>query len=349
MLNPTDNEGIRNYLLNESSLAKAKKPILWIHVPYEYNSRNWLSFGSRSSMELNQPYLYLTVKSIIKHCEDDFHICIIDDTSFARILPDWNIDMTIISDPILRNIRQLALVKLIYYYGGVLTPIDFLCFRNLNDLYTRGTNGQKMFICENMNSNITSTNYDFYPDMRFMGAQKDNETVGKLIDFMQRKNSEDFTDESLFLGDFNRWVNSKVRKSEINLIDGKDVGVKSMDDEPIILDDLMSENYINLYPKAYGIWVPSKAILNRTTYEWFARLSLEQVMQSKVILGKYFLLASAPDSVNGVVEPFTNNNISKANATNSHVAFWKTPLLSDGIFGLRPDHLGNNMRKINHK
>ena len=56
---------MQKYLLNESSLSKSKKPILWIHVPYEYNSRKWQNFGSRSSFELNQPYLYLTVKKTV--------------------------------------------------------------------------------------------------------------------------------------------------------------------------------------------------------------------------------------------------------------------------------------------
>ena len=70
---PKDNyEEMRKYLLNESSLAKSKKPILWIHVPHEYNARDWLSFGSRTSFDVNQPYLYLTVRSIIKHCDQSF-------------------------------------------------------------------------------------------------------------------------------------------------------------------------------------------------------------------------------------------------------------------------------------
>ena len=50
-------ENIQQYLLDDDTLGKSKKPILWIHVPYEYNSRQWLSFGSRSSFNLNQPYL----------------------------------------------------------------------------------------------------------------------------------------------------------------------------------------------------------------------------------------------------------------------------------------------------
>ena len=64
-----DYNAIQNFLLNDPDdvdTKKLKKPILWIHIDYTYNSRSWLSFGSRSSLDLNQPYLYLTVMSIIK-------------------------------------------------------------------------------------------------------------------------------------------------------------------------------------------------------------------------------------------------------------------------------------------
>ena len=83
-------ENIQQYLLDDDTLGKSKKPILWIHVPYEYNSRQWLSFGSRSSFNLNQPYLYLTTRSIIKNCEESFTVCIFDDNSFHKLIPGWN-------------------------------------------------------------------------------------------------------------------------------------------------------------------------------------------------------------------------------------------------------------------
>jgi hypothetical protein len=121
-------DAIKKYLLNESDLAKSKKPIMWIHVPYEYNSRSWSSFGSRSNCDLNQPYLYLTVKSIIKHCDNSFHICIIDDKTFGKIIPGWNINMSFLAEPILGYVRQMAIAKLIHSYGGMSVPISFLCF-----------------------------------------------------------------------------------------------------------------------------------------------------------------------------------------------------------------------------
>ena len=64
---------IQEYLLNGGEIH-SQKPILWIHNHYKINARNWPSFGGRTSKKLNQPYLYLCVKSIIKHCGQSFNV-----------------------------------------------------------------------------------------------------------------------------------------------------------------------------------------------------------------------------------------------------------------------------------
>lgn len=330
-------EEIRKYLLNESSLAKSKKPILWIHVPHEYNSRDWLSFGSRSSFELNQPYLYLTVRSIIKNCDQSFYICIIDDNSFANLIPDWNIDLSLIADPILSNIRQLAIAKLIYAYGGVSVPISFLCFKDLIGLYENGTNGDTMFVCENVCENITSTTDMFCPDARFFGAKKNNDILREYIDFMQRQISADYTAQTEFLGDFDRWCNKKISLKRMRLIPGTDVGTKTVGEEPITVDTLLSEEYIHFYPKMYGIWIPADQILKRRKFEWFARMSPQQIFQGNFILAKYIVLVTAPDSKMGIIEPMENQP--------DWISFWKVPLTNKtlNIWGPQPIFLGNNV------
>ena len=67
-LSNEDYELVKKYILNDSSLANLKKPILWVHIPYSKNAREWDSFGSRMTLNLNQPYLNLTVKSIMDKC-----------------------------------------------------------------------------------------------------------------------------------------------------------------------------------------------------------------------------------------------------------------------------------------
>jgi hypothetical protein len=331
---------VQNYLLDGVTLAKSKKPILWIYVPYEYNSRKWLSFGSRSSFDLNQPYLYLTVRSIINHCDKSFTICIIDDNSFAKLLPNWNINMSMIGEPVSSNVRKLALMNLLYKYGGLMCPISFLCIKDLIGLYSKGTRGNKMFVCETVNRNITSTTYDFYPNLSFSGAPKECEMVKQAIDFISRTISTDYTAESIFLGDFNRWTNTRIEKGEINMITGLEIGTKTAQGKQVLLDELLSNNYINFSPNTYGILIPEREILNRRHYEWFTRLSIKQVLQTDTILGNYMLVNIGEGS--NILEPLTpykNKQIE-----NKFVGFWRTPQYP-GLYGLKPNFLGDNLIK----
>jgi hypothetical protein len=335
-------EAIQRYLLDDVTLGKSKKPILWVHVPYEYNSRNWLSFGSRSSFELNQPYLYLTMRSIIRQCDKSFTICIIDDASFKKLIPGWNINMTTISDPILSKMRMLGIAKLMYIYGGLLCPLSFVCLKDLSGLYQKGTRGDKMFLCEMVDRNSTSVDMDFFPNLNFYGAPKECTMVFDLVNFMQEIISSDYTAESKFLGDFNRWCQKHIEQGHIHLIDGTDIGVKSVDGKQIIIDDLMSNHYLKISPDTYGIVIPSEDILNRMKFEWFARLSEKQVLQSDTIIGNYLLVAVAPDGP-GILEPLEPSMNIKVE--NEFVSFWKTPLGAP-LWGLKPDHLGDNMQKL---
>ena len=330
---------LQNHVLNdESSIHKTKKPIIWIYIPYEYNARHWQSFGSRSSCNLNQPYLYLTVKSIIKNCEDSFMICLVDDKSFEKIIPGWNINMDLLPDPILTYVRQMTMAKLVYKYGGMILPISFLCFRNLLPMYETGVAHGKMFIGENIDSNVTSVHYDFYPNIGLMGAQKNNATVGELIDFMQRIISSDYTAQTQFLGEFNRWCNTRVNGSKIHLISGKELGTMDIEDEAVLIENLLGNDYIQYYKNMYGIWIPADMILKRRYYEWFTRMSAKQILKSHFILAKYMLLALAPDSHVGVIEPLENKP--------NWVGYWRVPSGAP-VWGLKPIDLGNYVPKVN--
>lgn len=148
---------IQEYLLNDSPLYGYNKPKIWIHTKYEYNARKWRSFQSRSSYDLNQPYIHLTIKSIVLHCADDFNVCLIDDDTFSKLIPSWTIDMKSIPDPLKTRYREYGIAQLIYYYGGMVVPNTFICRRNLKDLWLEGTEGDKAFICEYQNRTANST------------------------------------------------------------------------------------------------------------------------------------------------------------------------------------------------
>jgi hypothetical protein len=339
-----ENSDIRKYLLGKltrEEIGSIRKPLLWIYVPHEYNSRNWLSFGSRSSYELNQPYLYLTTKSIMNHCNNDFHIIIIDDSSFPKLLEDWSYGTTTLD----ANKRLFGLMRIIHTYGGVLTPISFVCFKSLIDLYYTGTRNNKMFVVENVNSK-SLVDAKFVPSPYFMGALKRNELLQSFIDYLRNIIDNDYTFGNKITGKVPEWLLRQQASGALNVIRGYEVGVMTKDEKPVLVDDLMGTSYINidLY-NSYGIWVPSEDILNRTNYQWFARLSEEQVVLSNVILSKYLVKALAP-TMEGLQPQNTDapDTLIPQSKPSEWVAFWKSPLYK-GVYGLQPLYLGQDVPK----
>jgi hypothetical protein len=67
-------------------------------------------------------------------------------------------------------------------------------------------------------------------------------------------------------------------------------------------------------------------------------MSPEQIFESQFILAKYFVLALAPDSHMGVIEPMDN-------ADPKWIDFWQVPLANKtlNVFGPKPQFLGNNI------
>lgn len=284
-----DYQLVRKYLLNDSSLAQSKRPIIWIHLNYEQNSRKWINFGSRNTDELNQPYLHLTIKSIIDKCGNDFNICLIDDDTFKNILPGWNIDLHLVSEPIRNKLRQLALARTLHSFGGMVLPGSFICFENLNNLYNYGISNNKMFVGEFMDRNSTSVNNLFYPTTKLMGCTKNNKLMSEYIEYLQNLISLDYTSESDFLGSNEEWCNNKIITNEINIIKADMLGVKDRENKPISIERLIGNSFIDLYDNIYGVYIPEDELLKRKQFQWFARLSIKQVLESDTNIGKYLL------------------------------------------------------------
>jgi hypothetical protein len=66
-------------------------------------------------------------------------------------------------------------------------------------------------------------------------------------------------------------------------------------------------------------------------------MSPEQIFQSQFILAKYMVLALAPDSHMGVIEPMENKP--------DWISFWRVPLTSGtlNVWGPQPIGIGNDV------
>ena len=268
--------------------GKHKKPILWIHLDYKVNAREWEDFYSRNTTKLNQPYIYLTLKSIINQCGNDFNIALIDDTSFEYLIPNYNIDFKKLTSPIKEHCRNLALYKVLYQYGGFLVPPSFLCFKSLKPMYDTGLNNSELFMVENKIN--YKSEYKFAPDPEFVGCEKQSATMNRIIQYMEILYSKDFTSQSDFIGQMQEQYRKMINENMITPINSKHIGVQKNNNEPVDISELFRSNEIDYSDVLYGIYIPYKELLQKTKFQWFLRLDIPNILTSNTILAKYMLL-----------------------------------------------------------
>ena len=283
-------EKVKQFLLNSAS-SLSGKPLLWIHCSHKVNSRWWPSFYSRNTMRLNQPFLLSCIETVIKKCSKSFNICLIDDDSFAKLLPGWSVDIQQLAAPVQDHIRALATAKLLYYYGGLLLPPSVIVMENLHDTYKQNLVTTDCFSANMVSQNSTSTYVNTFPNHRVLGCKKHSPTVKRYIAYLERLVSEDYTDQIAFLGEFDRWLYQESEKGTVGLLEPKVLGAVDALGNLVTVDQLMGDTFLPFGPETKAIYVPAAEILKRTQFQWFARLSQEQLRHCNNMVAKYLLVA----------------------------------------------------------
>lgn len=290
-----DFELVKKFLLGESKeieqLKNSKKPILWVPINYEKNSRSWNSFFSRSNNDLNLPYYYFTLRSIIFKNNNDFNICIIDDSTICKLLNrhEFNFNLETLSDPTKKNVRLLGLTKLLNKFGGLIVPPSFLCFKSFKNINNIITNDVIVF-GENKNNSVSYNEYPYIPDYKIIGSNKNNAELELFIDYLNNLINKDQTDESFFNGNINNYLLSKLRKNKIITIKSQFLGLKDLEYNDINLESLFDNQNIQFNDYAYGLYIQDNMILKRFNYNWFCYLSIPEILNSEFILAKLLIL-----------------------------------------------------------
>jgi hypothetical protein len=287
-----DGELIQKYLLNDSTLTKNNKPILWIHIEFDKNARSWESFGSRTSDNLNQPYQYLTIRNIIETCGESFNVCLIDDDSFIKIIPEWRTKVEHLPRPLRSHMRELALATILHIYGGFLIPSSFICFYDLRSLYDAHLGSANVMIGELRTTTSLAAEKQYSPSTKIIGCKKFDPVMKEFMDYLMQITDRDHTQEMDFTGETTRWWLAKQAESSaaVSIIPAEELGVKTTANKPVLVEELLSDIDVPLSPTAAGLYIPEQEILKRSKYQWFARLSPKQVLESHTLIGKYLLV-----------------------------------------------------------
>lgn len=282
---------IQKYLLNGGT-GLVGKPILWIHIKHSVNQRWWPSFHSRNTRRLNQPYILSCIKSAVRHCSESFNICLIDDNSFGKLIPGWKINLEKLADPIKCHVRTLALSKLLYYFGGMLLPSSTAVMKDLKPMHDIALASRECFTAETVNRAVTAESMELFPDVSFLGCKRHSPVMKRIISFLKTLNSTDYTSESDFLGQANRYLYKECKDKQMTLVGGATIGTRTASGTPVMLEDLMGNSFMELDDeKLVALYIPAREVLNRKRWQWFARLSEIQLRDCNNMAAKYLLIA----------------------------------------------------------
>jgi len=268
---------IDSYFYSDTYIKESKQRKIWIHLPFEKNSRKWSNFGSRTSTDLNLAYMTLCIKSIIDNCGDSYDIIIFDDTNIPQLI-DTEIDLLKLSGALKEKYRELCLLQVLYDYGGILVPPSLYLKKSLKSVDKTDI----WYVAELCNQdNVSYAN--MHPSTLFTGSNIKNAQLNEYIKYYSEQIKNDFGEHSL------HYNTNYMKNHNINYVDGKIIGVKDKYDKPILLEDLMENKNILLDENNVGLFIPHSQLIKRRKYNWYCSLSAEDTLKSQIFISRYML------------------------------------------------------------
>lgn len=167
----------------------------------------------------------------------------------------------------------MGLVKILREYGGLIVPDSFICSKSLLPLIS--TDEGKTVKDEVVRGSTPAL---------FLGAPPLHEGIKSYAVRLEQTISGDYTAESVFRGDQHA-PPANIPDTLLGLTDTKG--------KAVTLDRLMGNSFVDVEHSAFGLYIPCEQLLQSTKYQWFARLSAEQVLESNTFAGKRLLLANS--------------------------------------------------------
>ena len=273
---------IQKYFFNKNDdfpeISKDKN-IIWIYIENEKDSK-----------KAHCPYILWCIESIINNSGNDFKIILIDTDSFKRLLPDWDINFDIISNPIKENFINLGILKILYKYGGIKLPNSCILLKNLSKIYNYSLSENDSFCVEENNKSLYNEFENYVPGLNIYGCKKNSEVINNLIKYYENIILKDNTNNFKITGQIHKKLDFYCKNKKMNLVNGKFFGIKDEDNTPVNVDRLMSSKYINFTKKMVLLYIPNDDLKKINKYNWITKISQTDLRQCNNIICKYFIL-----------------------------------------------------------
>jgi hypothetical protein len=261
---------LESFFYHPDLLSKSKRRKIWVYLPLEKNARVWENFGSRTSTRIHLSILNLCVKSMIDWCAQSYDIILFTDEDMGDILKT-SVDLSTLSGDVLERHRRLYLLEILHEYGGVLMP-PTIYFRN--NLKTQDVH-DRWYVCDTVNTG-QSCSCKRVPSPVLMGAPPKDPQLREYIDSLYKDEKEEFQ-ENYFI------------KHNIFVLDGTIFGTKDKNSNNVTLDDLMSNQKIEIPEYNIGLYMPYEELLTRNYYKWYCKMSERQALNARCAFSYYMI------------------------------------------------------------
>jgi len=265
---------------------------LWLYYDQsDVNSRFWADFGARSSRVLSTPYLNLCYKSIVMKNGQTYTVKVLAGLSdVALVLGGWEHLPKPLQNPIahvgeaeLNYIRATILNR----FGGLWVNPSTIFLKSLPD-YSKLNN--VVFFGTDKDETYSSSNGTPAPGLDVMYSPKANHPVFTHLEKVALARIERQEGGRQFRGDI-KWDLREMmaQHKDIEYFPECEFARKE-NGRRIQLEDLLGSSIIPINPKACFIPLPHKELEERRNFEWFLRMSEEQILESELYISKLFKL-----------------------------------------------------------
>jgi hypothetical protein len=270
------------------------KPVIWLYYDNsDVNSRWWADFGARSSRVLNIPFLNLCYESIVSHNKDNYRVEVISGLSgVAELLGGWDNLPPGLRDSIapvnqaeLNYIRSAVLAK----YGGLWLDPFSICIKGFGKL----PSDKIVFFGTDLDESYAGQNGTSVPGFKSIWSPKPAEPLFvEWTDICYKRVAEARGGQQI-RGDA-KWdfvaLSSKYPGVEIR---PSAEGARKKGGKRIQLDDLLSSGMGKNIPFSVGsevVYIPIMwtELRDREQFQWFLRMSEEQIMESDLAVKHLF-------------------------------------------------------------
>jgi len=264
---------LQSRMLRQVNLDTSK-PKLWMHlstdpsIPFPNGTELTSPDFGATPLDKVPSIEKLCAYSVIAYNSKNFNIVLLTDDDLPLLLPGWSTNLKAIPEAAQQQARDVAMLRVLYYYGGFLVPSTYGATAPLSNVLSSPS-----LLPNDMVAAFEAPVIDaamkraFAPSVRFMYSAPLNKTLRRLVDELTVHTGTE-AQVAAFHDAGAKAMDRLVQEGKVRVWSGKLVGTQDVDGNAVSLSEAI--NGFKRVPDSVGVWIPARLFEIRK-YGWMMR------------------------------------------------------------------------------